>query len=493
MKTTDLIPLILHQLIEGDKYGYDIVKKIEDDSNGAINIKQPTLYSLLKKLEQNQFITSYWEDSEIGGKRHYYKITANGKAQADTYPTYESLIASCCGVASPTPQVVAENASPSIVELTYNEFNNSASASDDTPSSFQQANSYNSYDNSNSGLGTYTEASPTFDTVEQPTIQPIDLLKGTTENSKIEFSQPSYAEYQGSVFNSLEEASHSTETCNIQANADNEFGDSLLSFDSEQNTQNKQHSNATANIFDAIGHANSEYNEKEQLNYVTPENTNQDEEREEMSNLDKPNISPTPLKNSDINPKLADQLTPLNIEPEQEKEQAVATIDHNVVPYINYVNLKTDKASLERKKMLKMSSLKTILTCLTLFVILGITLVIAIKTSFSTIYCVYLILAGLVLIFYPLLFFKEKTKRKLKYCTSPLEYNLFMDFFVKLSLFLISVILIFAYNIKTCYQFADIFTFSNISSILSPILLSFVLLIDFGYSCLCFKDFKVKK
>ena len=54
MKTTDLIPLILYQLVDGDKYGYEIVKQIEDCSNGKITIKQPTLYSLLKTLEHGK-------------------------------------------------------------------------------------------------------------------------------------------------------------------------------------------------------------------------------------------------------------------------------------------------------------------------------------------------------------------------------------------------------------------------------------------------------
>lgn len=92
MKTVDLIPIILYQLIDGDRYGYEIIKQIEDISNGNIIIKQPTLYSVLKKLEQGRFISSYWQDSEIGGKRHYYKLTDNGKAQLVTYPPLNDLI-----------------------------------------------------------------------------------------------------------------------------------------------------------------------------------------------------------------------------------------------------------------------------------------------------------------------------------------------------------------------------------------------------------------
>ena len=71
MKTADLIPLILIELAGGDKYGFELTKAIEDKSNQQIQIKQPTLYTVLKKLEKSKFISSYWEDSEIGGKRHY--------------------------------------------------------------------------------------------------------------------------------------------------------------------------------------------------------------------------------------------------------------------------------------------------------------------------------------------------------------------------------------------------------------------------------------
>lgn len=92
MKTADLIPFILLELNEGDKYGFELTKSIETKTNSNIIIKQPTLYTLLKKLEKSKFITSYWQDSEIGGKRHYYKLTENGKLQVSTLPSYDFLI-----------------------------------------------------------------------------------------------------------------------------------------------------------------------------------------------------------------------------------------------------------------------------------------------------------------------------------------------------------------------------------------------------------------
>lgn len=94
MKTADLIPFILLELADCDKYGFELTKNIENKSDGKIVIKQPTLYTLLKKLEKSKFISSYWQDSEIGGKRHYYKLTENGKLQVSTLPSYDFLIKS---------------------------------------------------------------------------------------------------------------------------------------------------------------------------------------------------------------------------------------------------------------------------------------------------------------------------------------------------------------------------------------------------------------
>ncbi len=71
--------IILKILSSGDKYGFEICKEVEERSSGLYELKQPTLYSCLKRLESQKLISSYWEDSDIGGKRHYYKLTDLGK------------------------------------------------------------------------------------------------------------------------------------------------------------------------------------------------------------------------------------------------------------------------------------------------------------------------------------------------------------------------------------------------------------------------------
>lgn len=71
--------IILKTLNEGDRYGYDIIKEIEQKSSGQYKLKQPTLYSCLKRLEIQGFITSYWGAKTVGGRRKYYTLTDMGK------------------------------------------------------------------------------------------------------------------------------------------------------------------------------------------------------------------------------------------------------------------------------------------------------------------------------------------------------------------------------------------------------------------------------
>jgi len=70
--------ILLKALQSGDKYGYEINKEIETKSKGKFFLKEASLYSGLKRLEANGYITSYWQDGELGIRRHYYSITESG-------------------------------------------------------------------------------------------------------------------------------------------------------------------------------------------------------------------------------------------------------------------------------------------------------------------------------------------------------------------------------------------------------------------------------
>ncbi len=73
--------IILRTLYERDKYGYEIIEEIEKKSHGQYSLKQPTLYSALKRLESQGYINAYWKTDEVslGGRRKYYTLTDSGR------------------------------------------------------------------------------------------------------------------------------------------------------------------------------------------------------------------------------------------------------------------------------------------------------------------------------------------------------------------------------------------------------------------------------
>lgn len=71
--------IILCVLLEGDSYGYEIIKTIYKKSDGVYELKEPSLYTSLKRLENQKFIEAYWGSETQGGRRKYYKITDEGR------------------------------------------------------------------------------------------------------------------------------------------------------------------------------------------------------------------------------------------------------------------------------------------------------------------------------------------------------------------------------------------------------------------------------
>ena len=68
--------LVLDSLAHGSKYGLEIIEFISQKTGGNYIMKKPTLYSCLTRMEKKGLVSSsYWGESEFGGKRHYYTIT----------------------------------------------------------------------------------------------------------------------------------------------------------------------------------------------------------------------------------------------------------------------------------------------------------------------------------------------------------------------------------------------------------------------------------
>lgn len=69
--------LILSLLKDEDKYGYEMIKDLEERSDKTFLLKEGTLYPILHGLESDGMVTGYMK--EAGGRmRKYYTITFKG-------------------------------------------------------------------------------------------------------------------------------------------------------------------------------------------------------------------------------------------------------------------------------------------------------------------------------------------------------------------------------------------------------------------------------
>ena len=72
--------IILAQLAQSDSYGYVISKSVQEISGGELQLKEATLYTTFRRLENAGMIESYWGDENAGARRRYYHLTDAGRA-----------------------------------------------------------------------------------------------------------------------------------------------------------------------------------------------------------------------------------------------------------------------------------------------------------------------------------------------------------------------------------------------------------------------------
>lgn len=73
-----VVPIILKLLSEQERYGYEIIKLVNERTDNAFAWKEGTLYPWLHRLEGDGLITSEWIASPEGRQRKYYRITRSG-------------------------------------------------------------------------------------------------------------------------------------------------------------------------------------------------------------------------------------------------------------------------------------------------------------------------------------------------------------------------------------------------------------------------------
>ena len=86
--------LILKVISEqGETYGYEIQRYVEEKSEGRITLKDATVYPILRYLVKKKVLKAYWTEPGKGVPRKYYSLTKEGKKLLDELiSNYEELI-----------------------------------------------------------------------------------------------------------------------------------------------------------------------------------------------------------------------------------------------------------------------------------------------------------------------------------------------------------------------------------------------------------------
>lgn len=71
--------MVLEAVRARDMYGYELVEEI----SGTIDVKEGSIYPLLKRLTNERYFETYLRESMEGPPRKYYHLTASGIARAD--------------------------------------------------------------------------------------------------------------------------------------------------------------------------------------------------------------------------------------------------------------------------------------------------------------------------------------------------------------------------------------------------------------------------
>jgi PadR family transcriptional regulator PadR len=76
-------PLVLAIVAAGESYGYAIIKRVKDLSDGHLQWTDGMLYPVLHRPERQGLVASKWGSSESGRRRKYYRLTKAGRAELE--------------------------------------------------------------------------------------------------------------------------------------------------------------------------------------------------------------------------------------------------------------------------------------------------------------------------------------------------------------------------------------------------------------------------
>ncbi|MBB5019679.1 PadR family transcriptional regulator PadR [Chitinivorax tropicus] len=77
LKKGTLEMCVLAILDKADGYAYEIVSKLAD----GVEMSEGTIYPLMRRLQNEAWVTTYLVESESGPPRKYYKLTDTGRKE----------------------------------------------------------------------------------------------------------------------------------------------------------------------------------------------------------------------------------------------------------------------------------------------------------------------------------------------------------------------------------------------------------------------------
>lgn len=428
MKTTDLIPLILLELNDSDKYGFELTKSIESKSQGKIVIKQPTLYTVLKKLEKSKFISSYWEDSDIGGKRHYYKITDNGRLQVSTLPDFSTLINNALADGQ-------ENLNDSISVENNSETNNEIQPEvktetiiDEKPIVEEKVEEKSNFSIMDMIFENSTNETLEKDEIDNTTQTDLDITF-VEENEKISLSP----ELKENIIPTSEVFAEN----NIDNLTDTEINESNLDVLKTESTSDKFASNNNVATF----------TEKQ------PTLTKEYKEEIKTKSLESLIVKDGSIKTTGFN--------------------------YQDVKYVDYTNFTTDEKHVKAKVITNKLSMSVCLTSLYLLIMTLLSTLCVKFSGTSPLFYITIIISCISLIFYPSLFFAKKEKIRLKLVKNKYKPDFKKEIIISISIVLAILITCFIVNISVGnYNILKMFSASNFENIYAEILVSSTLFIN---------------
>ena len=525
MKTTDLIPILLYHLKDGDKYGLELVEACSKCSDGQITVKQPTLYSVLKKLEKSKFISSYWQDSDIGGKRHYFKITENGLSQLETYPPLEDLVKMAITeelsnqteedvesnetVRDKVENILPEKKGPSPFDnftftTTTNLASNNSSVFDkllfedrnlneavkDSPILEQNIEcdleNTEKNDANNISVNSYETEGELVELEENKNVEenvyiPEDgirenLLDEHNEIVKTTLDQPEINEHTApieekpeekvsagfNIFDALDFGSTEEES-HVEDNPVNETEDAISPTCNEIKLSNPFFKNSKEKTLEEK--TTLEINEENTKLLSTNGDVEEFGSNAQISTFMQKNIKPAQTPKTEI----------IKMFTEEVQVQATPITSQDDIKFQDYIDVKNDK---NIKKSLRNSNriLYKIITStlVSLFVLLSCFLI-TLKQGFTPIFGVFLIVTTLYVLYYSCNFI-GKFKERHYTLGQDFKYNFKKKLILRLSLFLVIVITLLIINLILDVQ---ILTLSNFGNFYGPILITSLLLIDY--------------